>query len=172
LVRGPQIRKHVSKQTLHALTRLAVGAQPDNWPWRGSKLAQGKFASGNLIGWDMGEWGGELTWEPRNGPAQRLYSTNVRAIAATKDGAIAVLSEGGPQAGDFIGNGPGDVGFALHLMRDETGKWRLQEAAQFPGGVNRVTTVAPGVYAAASGGRAIVFSSERILGAASCVGGP
>ena len=134
--------------------------------------SQGKFASGNLIGWDVGEWGGELTWEPRNGPPQRLYSTNVKAIAATKDGAMAVLSEWGLQAGNLISNGPGGVGFALHLTRDDTGMWRLQEAARFPRGVNHVMSVAPGIYAAASGGRVIVFSSERILGAASCVGGP
>ena len=133
--------------------------------------SQGKLASGNLIGWDVGEWGGELTWEPRTGPSQRLYSTNVTAIAATNDGAVAVLSEGGLQAGGLIGYG-GGVGFALHLVRDETGKWRLQEAAQFPRGVGDVTTVKPGVYAAASGGRVIVFSSERILGSASCLGDP
>src|SRR5262249_30064208 len=128
---------------------------------------QGRTPAGELVGMDFRGNGGRLTLGPGRGAPQLLHSGSVSGIALTSYGAVAVLGEWGPERG-VVSNGPRGVGFALRLNRDDGGKWSLSEIARFPRGVDGLTELEPDLYAALSGGRVVVFSSDRILGLASC----
>jgi len=129
--------------------------------------AEGRLPPGALVGIDVRENGGRLIWTPDGGQPETLYSTNIIGMMRTDAGVIAVLGEWGPER-DVVSNGPRGIGFAVRLNRDGNGKWHLSEIARFPRGVDGVTEISSGLYAASSGGRVIVFSSDHILGLAAC----
>jgi HEAT repeat protein len=159
------------------------------WTWNGREFrdpdntrmtlhidASGGLPAGNLIGRDVGEWGGEVKWE--SGSAKPLFvaNGNVEGIQSSGDGAIATIGSGGvwtdysEAAGSFtISNGPGGSGYALELRRDAAGAWRVKEIARFPRAAFGLENIGRDLFVAWSGNRAIVFTPDGVAGVAQCV---
>ncbi len=141
--------------------------------------AQGELPGGEMIGTDIGRWGGQLYWKPTRGKSQALKDTNVLGLMPIKGGVIALFGECcrmAPREGDgpgtlFISNGPTGYGYALRVTRNEKGEWTQEEIARFPEGPVAFHAISPELFVAWSAEDAIVFDTEKILGLASCVGG-
>jgi hypothetical protein len=143
-----------------------------------------------LIGTDGGEWGGQVVWKSRRGPAEFLFGnglTNVTGIEASSNGAVAVIREWGGgealsprDAEETTAPGPSDeipetilvggsYGFAAYLTRGDSGKWGMAGVARFPEEAYALKTIGLDLYAAWSAGYVVVFNTERILGLAACI---
>jgi hypothetical protein len=150
---------------------------------------EGKLPAGDIVGADIGEFGGKLSWVPVNGKEETLYDTNTSSLLPASSGAIATFSEGVGgtipegddtarviqlpngevlQENDLISNYPTGYGFAVHVTRDSSGGWHLKEAARFIQGGAVTRNIARDLYVAWSGNRVIVFDTNRILGLADC----
>ena len=61
-----------------------------------------------------------------------------------------------------------EYGYVLRTERTSDNKWLLSEVARLPGEGEALTTIAPGVFAALSRSRVVVFTRTGILGMAAC----
>jgi hypothetical protein len=154
----------------------------------------GNLPQGDLVAVDAGEFGGGLSWQPRGGQREDLYEGNATNVLPASDGAVALFSAGGisdnlpvgedkdrfvtlPDGeqlheGHLLANYPLGDGFVLHVVRDGSGKWQLNEPARLIQGLSAMGAIGPDLYAAWSAGRVIVFDTQKILGLAACVATP
>jgi len=154
------------------------------WSWAGIEFsmpsqqqkslnipADGSLPAGQLVAIGGAKELGELSWHPQRGRAVVLHRQNIVGVMPTHDGAIALVNERGLIRSLLYDDerGADAYGYAIHVARDDSGGWRLKEIARFPKGSDAFKAIGPDLYAAVSGGRMIVFSSERILGLASCI---
>ncbi|MGH6870213.1 MAG: HEAT repeat domain-containing protein [Rhizomicrobium sp.] len=153
------------------------------WAWKGLRFSAPEqsredvaFKGGVLKGRDMGEWGGDLRWIAPDGSEVILEGGNVAGLAPSEDGVVAVFGEvglyhpyGQLPGSIVVSNGPSGFGYALRAAQDASGAWHLREIARLPRAADAFDRVAPDLYAAWSGGRAVMFSNEKILGLAVCV---
>jgi hypothetical protein len=144
--------------------------------------AEGGLPAGRIVGINQGEWGGGLFWQQAGRKPSSIFRTNVIAVAPAGGGAVAAFGEVGaykeydpnpPKLPDglediTISNGPSGYGFVLSVTRDGAGNWKLAEIARLPRSPDKMKAVAPGLYAAWSGNRAVVFSKQGIEGLATC----
>jgi len=138
--------------------------------------------AGRIVGANHGEFGGGLFWQEAGRKPVMLFPTNAIALAPTSDGVVAAFGEVGafkqydPHPPNLpegleditISNGPSGYGFVLSATRDAAGSWQLAEIARLPRSPDTMKAVAPGLYAAWSGNRVVVFSKAGIEGLASC----
>jgi HEAT repeat protein len=145
------------------------------WVWNGTTFALAwreegvparrntslEFASGSLHGTDHGEFGGTLTWKSvdRNTKPKVIFEDDV--IGMEKDGDAAMVLFGLAHMGF-------EYGYVLRIERSSDNNWSLSEMARLPGDGEALTTIAPGVFAALSRGRVVVFTRAGILGMATC----
>lgn len=141
------------------------------WTWKGEnfKLAPGREAEahslsfgnrGDLVGTDHGEWGGELTWIPKQATPIVLERDNVRRMDYDNDGAIVIFG---------LAHLGFNYGYALRLNRNSDGTWTSTEIARLPGEPLAWTRLKSDRIAVMTAGRVVVFSSkEGILGIAPC----
>jgi HEAT repeat protein len=148
-------------------------AQPlcgsQQWQWQDTRFSQPlpatrdnhlSFGSGALIGSNMGEFGGELGWQPASGQAQTLIKDNVVAMQPADGGAIVLFGL------THMGLAHG---YAVHVSQRGDGAWSLSEVARLPSSGDALATIGPGLFAAWSEHRVVVFSDKGILGLASCI---
>jgi hypothetical protein len=120
------------------------------------------LGAGALVGTNMGEFGGELTWQPVNGQAQTLIKDNVVAIEPSASGAIVLF--GLAHMGIVHG-------YAVRVTKRDDGGWSLSELARLPASADALATIAPSLFAAWSANWVVVFSDQAIVGLARCVEG-
>ena len=146
---------------------------------RAAVAADGSLPPGELIGTDIGRWGGQLFWKPARGEPQVIRNGNVVSLTQVPGGAIAIFGEccrvaprSGSEPGSvFISNGPTGYGYALLVSRDGEGNWVQKEIARLPEGLAAFHVIGPDAFVAWSAEDAIVFDTKKILGVAACVGG-
>jgi hypothetical protein len=146
---------------------------------------------GDLVALDIGEFGGRLEWHARGGQREEVLRGNASNILAASDGAVVLFSTGGGSdilpvgkdkdqyvtlpdgerlfQSELLANYPLADGMVLHVVRDASGKWQLSEAARLIQGGSVMASIGPDLYAAYSGGRLMVFDTQKILGLAECV---
>jgi len=146
------------------------------WDWQGQSFPLSKdtrlidsverngttldFPDGKLVGVNHGEWGGELSWQPRKAKPEVIDKENV--IAILKDGENAVAVFGLAHLGLNYGR-------AMSLRRKPDGVWATGRSMQFFAEPEAITALGNGKFAVLSAGRVVVFSSgEGILGLAVC----
>src|SRR5262245_30894986 len=103
----------------------------------------------------MGEFGGELTWQPGKGQAQTPLKDNVVAIEPSERGAIVLF--GLAHLGLVHG-------YAVRVSKRDDGRWSLSEIARLPSSAEALATIACGLFAAWSENRVVVFSDQAIVG--------
>ena len=117
------------------------------------------FDDGVLVGFDMGEWGGRLTWTGAEGQTELIIDDNVIAIEPADGGAMVLF--GYAHMGQTYG-------YAGYLSKGEYGSWPFKEIARLPYDAQALATIGPNLFAAWSGGRVVIFSDKGVLGLASC----
>jgi HEAT repeat protein len=144
--------------------------------WQGQKIvfpaerqdeSRITFSDGNLIGSNLGEFGGALTWQPRRGQAEVLHKENTSGVARAGEGAVAVVD-----VQSFLATGDS---YALHIERSGRGPWRLAEIGRLPTGTFGISVLGPDLFATwgfSNNLRVVVFSSKEILGLAKCAAAP
>lgn len=142
------------------------------WKWQGEsvKLLPDRYEKahslnfgnvGKLIGTNHGEWGGELTWIPKQGAPIVLVRDNVHGMEYDDDGAIVLFG---------LAHLSFNYGYALRVSRNADGTWTQTEIARLPGEPQNCTQLKSNRIAVLTANRVVVFSSkEGILGVASCV---
>ena len=115
---------------------------------------------GVLVGTNMGEFGGELTWQPVDGQAQLLIKDNVIAIEPCDSGAIVLFG---------LAHMGLVHGYAVRVSQRGDGGWSLTELARLPSSAEALATIGPGMFAAWSENRVVVFSDQEIVGLARCI---
>jgi hypothetical protein len=153
------------------------------------KAASGAADGGEFSAMDNGEWGGGVWWSaPSRAPGEPVVATNSEGVETASTGAVGVFGEVGvfeaydpdaalhPYAPEesrmWISNGPSGYGYVLSLMPGTNGTLRTKENARLPRAADVMATIGPDLFAAWSGGRAVVFSLDGIRGLASCVAAP
>ncbi len=109
----------------------------------------------------MGEFGGELTWQPAGGASELLHQHNVVGIEPAEGGAIVLFG--------LTHRGTRD-GYAVRVNQRADGTWSLTEVARMPSSAEALATIGPNLYAAWGDNRVVVLSDKEILGLARCVG--
>ena len=140
--------------------------------------AEGDLPLGELIGTDIGRWGGQLFWKPARGEPKVVRDGNVVSLTPVSGGAVAIFGEccrvapreGAEPGSVFISNGPTGFGYAVLVRRDGEGKWTQKEIARLPEGLAAFHVIDANTFVAWSAEDAIVFDSEKIIGVAACVG--
>jgi hypothetical protein len=118
------------------------------------------FPDGKLVGVNHGEWGGELSWQPKKTKPEVIDKENVIAILKDGDNAVAVFG---------LSHMGLDYGRAMSLKRKPDGAWATGRFMQFFAEPEAVTALGNGRFAALNVGRVVVFSSdEGIMGLAEC----
>jgi HEAT repeat protein len=118
-----------------------------------------RLSGGELTGVNKGEWGGEFSWHPDAGQPVTILKDTFIAMRPDGDGAIVLFG---------LDHGL-DYGYALSVTRDGAGSWKTQEIARLLGEPDGLATIRPGLFAARSAGRVVVFSSAQgIQGLATC----
>jgi HEAT repeat protein len=116
---------------------------------------------GVLFGEGRGEFGGEIRWQPDAGPQQVVHSgENLIGLEADGSGAIAAIG---------LNHMSFNRGKAVSLHSDDGQSWMTTEIGTLPASPTRLRSIAPGLFAVWSRGRAVVFNHQQILGLASCV---
>jgi HEAT repeat protein len=149
---------------------------PENlWQWQEEKfkIQQSRGANahtlrlsnggvtGELVGTDHGEWGGDLTWIPGKGTPEMLDRDNVRGMAYDDGGAIVIFG---------LAHLGFNCGYVIRVSRSADGSWMQRDIAHLPGKPESWTRLKSDRTAVLTAGRVVVFSSkEGILGIASCV---
>ena len=119
-----------------------------------------EFPDGKLVGVNHGEWGGELSWQPRKAKPAVIDKENVIAILKDGDNAVAILG---------LSHMGLDYGRAISIRRKSDGTWGTGRLIQFFAEPEAVTALGGGRFAVLNAGRVVVFSSEEgILGLAAC----
>jgi HEAT repeat protein len=137
------------------------------WKWREieftergrSRQLRLPLGNGELIGIIRSRQFGELTWKPTSGESQRLIEDDFVSMEPAKGGAVVLFSS--VQL---------DYGYVVHVQQRADGSWSLHEVARLPTSADALATIAPGLYVAWSGSRAVVFSEKEVLGLAQCAG--
>ena len=96
-----------------------------------------------------------------SGPGTVLVRDNVQGLARSSSGFVAVTG----LAHLFLSNG------WLRRGSYEVGAWRMHRVAYLPAAPRGLAVIPHGLYATWIYGRAFVFTEDRLLGVASCVGG-
>lgn len=118
------------------------------------------FEGGVLSGTNRGEFGGMLTYiPPSGGGTVLLHEDNV--LALYKDGKDAVAIFG-------LSHMASSSGYALAVHKSENGDFLLREIARFPSAAYQSKSIGNGLFAVNANGRVVVFSSDGILGLATC----
>ena len=113
-----------------------------------------------LTGANHGEFGGSLVWNPDGGRSVVLFKDfGVMGVEAEDGGAVFITGL------NHMGFNFGVIGL---LDRTPAGKWNLRELAYLPSEGTEMGVISPGLYAAWSGSRVVVFNNRQILGLASC----
>ncbi len=121
-----------------------------------------KIGPGTLTGINRGEWGGGLYWEQGSTLAQIILEDNVVAIEPLgTDQAIVLFG---------LWHIAFAHGYAALATRDAAGFWELREVARMPINADGMRKLSPGLFAASSWGRVVVFSTKGIHGLATCAG--
>jgi len=116
---------------------------------------------GRFVGTNHGEWGSELTWNPKKGEPGSILKDNVVGIEPEADGPIVLFGLA------HLGIA---YGYAVHVTRSNGETWKSVEVARLQAEPARLTTIGPDLFAAWSDRRVVVFSAEQgILGLATCV---
>jgi HEAT repeat protein len=145
------------------------------WVWNGTSFAltwrdEGvpakrntslEFPSGSLHGTDLGEFGGTLTWKDVDRITKPKVIFKDDVIGMEKDGDGAMVLFGLAHMGF-------EYGYVLRVERSPDNEWNISELARLPGVGEALTTIAPGVFAALSRNRVVVFTRTGILGMATC----
>jgi HEAT repeat protein len=119
-----------------------------------------KRPPGLLTAVNHGEFGGGLVWNPDGGRSAVLFKDfGVMGIEPDDDGAVFITGL------NHMGLNFGVVGL---LARTAKGTWSLRELAHLPSEGTEMSVISPGLYAAWSGSRVVVFNNRRILGLAAC----
>lgn len=135
---------------------------PDNRRTQNSHMvtARLKQPPGLLTGVNHGEFGGSLIWKPDGGrSAVLLKDFGVMGIEPDAEGAVFITGL------NHMGFNFGVVGL---LTRTVQGKWSLRELAHLPSEGTEMSAISPGLYAAWSGSRVVIFNNRQILGLAIC----
>lgn len=119
-----------------------------------------RTGDGEFVGTDRGEWGGELVWRSSKGEPHSLRKDNVVGIERDGDGVVALFGL------NHMGLA---YGYALNIDQTLGGKWKLTEVARLPAEADALAAIGPGIFAAWSSGRVVVFSRQGIQGLAACV---
>ena len=61
-----------------------------------------------------------------------------------------------------------EYGYVLRAERSSDNKWILSEVARLPAEGEALTTISPGVFAALTRNRVVIFTRSSILGMAVC----
>jgi HEAT repeat protein len=139
------------------------------WEWNGIRFSPPSSSTrapslllgpGALVGTNMGEFGGELTWQPVDGQAQLLIKDNVIAIEPCDSGAIVLFG---------LAHMGLVHGYAVRVSQRGDGGWSLTEVARLPSSAEALATIGPGLFAAWSENRVVVFSDQEIVGLARCI---
>jgi HEAT repeat protein len=157
------------------ILRKEVSCSSQRWIWNGTtftlaRALQGNeprrdislaFSGGKLTGRDNGEFGGTLTWKgaDRNVKPTVIFKDDVTGMAKDRDGAMVLFG---------LSHMGFDYGYVLRADRSSDNKWILSEVARLPGNGEALTTIAPGIFAALSRNRVVVFTPAAILGLATC----
>jgi hypothetical protein len=107
-----------------------------------------------------GEFGGGLVWHPDAGASVDLFK-DLGVSGVEPDGSGAVFISGLNHMGF-------NFGIAGALDRTAGVHWNLREIAHLPGEATDMDSIGPGVFAAWSGPRVVIFNNQRILGLATC----
>jgi hypothetical protein len=160
----------------HSLLHEEPACSSGQWEWQGQSFPLAKdtrlidraerngitldFPDGKLVGVNHGEWGGELSWQPRKVKPAVIEKENVIAILRDGDNAVAILG---------LSHMGLDYGFAMSLTRSPTGAWIMSKTIQFFAEPEAIAALGDRKFAVMSAGRAVVFSSgDGILGLATC----
>jgi hypothetical protein len=118
------------------------------------------FPDGKLVGVNRGEWGGELSWQPRKAKPEVFDKENVIAILKDGDNAVAIFG---------LAHMGLDYGRAMSLTRKSDAAWATGRLIQFFAEPEAITALGNGRFAVLNVGRVVIFSSgEGILGLATC----
>lgn len=149
---------------------VAPRCPSQQWEWQGRPISRPQstgsrrsrltFDNGTLIGSDIGEWGGDLSWTGADGKAELIIKDNVVAIEAADGGAMVLFG---------LAHMGITYGYAVHVRKGEDGSWSLNEAARLPRDAQALATIGTNLFAAWSGGRVVVFSNKQVLGLAPCI---
>ncbi|MEM6850733.1 MAG: hypothetical protein AAF527_03370 [Pseudomonadota bacterium] len=112
-----------------------------------------RLQDGELIGTNMGEFGGALVWRPLKGSPQQLIGDNVIALFETSSGILSIHG---------LSHLSSTYGFAALSTRDDDGAWSTKEVARFPTAAYQIKRLDGDVFAANASGRAIIFSPSGI----------
>lgn len=140
------------------------------WEWQGHPISLPQSTryrrvlltldDGVLVGFDMGEWGGRLTWTGAEGQTELIIDDNVIAVEPADGGAMVLFG--------YAHMGL-TYGYAAHVSKGAYGNWALKEVARLPYNAEALATIGPNLFAAWSNGRVAVFSDKEVLGLASCI---
>jgi len=121
-----------------------------------------RFADGSLRYTGRGEWGGELEWQPDDGPAEQIVSDNI--AGATRMNATAVVAVAGLAHA-------GDEGRVLIVERHGD-HWRVEDAASLPSAPLWATGLGDGRIGIRTARGFHVFNGRRMIGEGQCEPGP
>jgi len=136
------------------------------WEWNGIRFSPPSSSTrapslllgpGALVGTNMGEFGGDLTWQPINGQEQTLIKDNVIAIEPSDRGAIVLFG---------LAHMGVARGYAVRVSKRDDGGWSLSEIARLPSHADALASIGSNLFAAWSENRVVVFSDKEILGLA------
>ncbi len=139
--------------------------KPARWQWRGERLGEVAMTQkvvmpgGRLTGRDRGEWGGELTWTPEEGPPVVLAPMNVRGMVRDGDGVWVLLG-----LAHLVFN----EGFVLHVTFDARGQPMVSRPYWFPSQGGGLLKGRNGAYASNTFDGVVVFTAQGIQGMAQC----
>jgi hypothetical protein len=162
----------IDRSILHEEPACSSG----RWEWQGRSFSLSRdgrlmdrverngttldFPDGKLVGVNHGEWGGELSWQPRNAKPEVIDKENVIAILKEGDNAVAIFG---------LAHMSLDYGRAMSLTRKSDGTWATGRLIQLFAEPEAITALGNGRFAVLNAGRVIAFSpSEGILGLAAC----
>jgi hypothetical protein len=104
-----------------------------------------RVPGGQLVGVDLGEFGGRLAWVPDGGPAMQIYSENIQAIAEV---------DGRYYAFGGVAHRSTNSGRMFRVERDDTGRWHVTPIATLSG--------APAAVASMGGDSLLVLTSGAL----------
>ncbi|GEM_PF-6791361 len=110
------------------------------------------FPDGKLVGVNHGEWGGELSWQPRKAKPEVIDKENVIAILKDGDNAVAIFG---------LAHMGLDYGRAMSLIRKSDGTWETGRPIQFFAEPEAITAVGNRRFAVLNVGRVVVFLSDK-----------
>jgi len=156
----------------YVLDEVAPCAQ-QIWQWQSTKFSKSRHAPdrntvaariknppGLLTGINHREFGGGLVWHPDAGSSVAL-SRDLGVLGVEPDDNGAVFIAGLNHMGL-------NFGIAGALDRTAGARWSVREIAHLPGEATDMNSIGPGIFAAWSGPRVVVFNDQRILGLATC----